>query len=204
MPRQVPSSNKQKRSRLQQKRAVKRGDISPPPPFKPDRPRKANRQAEAYVPAVPSDPDVLKNIALVESARRLQSNFTKLPKEFLQETKRLAADLPLTRPVPSEAALWKDGIQADPQTTSGGEAGDRATTVQLTCPTRPEWRYDMSKVEVEMNEEVAFNKWLEQTDTAVHAWSTAETPPPHADPDTERMPSAPTTFERNLEVWRQL
>lgn len=69
----------------------------------------------------------------------------------------------------------------------------------------------MQKKEVEKNEEGLFKKWLDSTDTAVGAWNAAASPPQAgpapteaADSQPERMPHAPTSFERNLEVWRQL
>ncbi|GJE85788.1 P-loop containing nucleoside triphosphate hydrolase protein [Phanerochaete sordida] len=182
MPRRKPSSSKQKKEQLQQKRAVKRGDLEPPPPStKHDRNRKRPvrpQQSDSSAPAA-------------ESARRLQSAFVKLPAAFLEHTKRLSATLPLPRPVPPAVAVWDD---LPAQSGSGAQ--------QLTCPRRPKWRYDMSKKEVEKNEEGLFRKWLDSTDALVGAWTDTATPaPPDSD---ERMPHAPTNFERNLEVWRQL
>ena len=84
---------------------------------------------------------------------------------------------------------------------------------QLTCPKRPKWRYDMSKKEVEANEEGLFKKWLAQTDAALAAWShPTDVGQPAAHEGfgditksvPESMPHAPTSYERNLEVWRQL
>ncbi|KAH9937255.1 uncharacterized protein B0H18DRAFT_1091510 [Fomitopsis serialis] len=112
-----------------------------------------------------------------DASRRLQSSFVKLSADFLNDTRTLASDLALTRPIPPQAAIW---------------------------PERS-WRYDMSKKEVEANEEGLFRKWLAQTDDAVNHRATAISQP---DPDhpapAAKMPSAPTSFERNLEVWRQL
>lgn len=75
----------------------------------------------------------------------------------------------------------------------------------------------MSKTEVDANEQSLFTRWLAQTDETVRQWCTFDTTPP--DPtgqgpanaadipeelEPKTMPRAPTTFERNLEVWRQL
>ena len=63
----------------------------------------------------------------------------------------------------------------------------------------------MSKKEVEANEEGLFNKWLAQTDAAVEQWAASINEPVSGDSGAvAQMPSAPTSFERNLEVWRQL
>ena len=40
----------------------------------------------------------------------------------------------------------------------------------LTVPRRPKWRYEMTKKEVEMNEEGVFKKWLDGCDSVVADW----------------------------------
>lgn len=208
MQRRKPASAKQRKAQLQQKRAIKRGDVSPPPPGKPDKRRKGKGKPLIHDPeAGPSG----RAIAAAESSRRLQSSFVKLSAEFLEETKRLAANLPLPRPIAPEAAVWN--ANHDAGTKSTDPAIDKRE--QLTCPKRPKWRYEMSKKEVEKNEEGLFKKWLDQTDSIIgdwcapdinqhspeatsNDWETASMPEP------EEMPKAPTSFERNLEVWRQL
>lgn len=215
MPRRIPASGKQRKAKLLKKRAVKRGDIEPPLPTKPDRRRKRVRPRPN--PGSAEEAQLLRNAANADAMRRLQSAFVKLPKEFLYETKRLAAALPLTRPIPSDRTLWNDDVLAAPrQSDSQGTAesdSQVARAAQLTCPRRPKWRYDMSKKEVEKNEEGLFSKWLDQTDALIAAELQSSATAPVADPeadtdvvdvDAERMPSAPTSFERNLEVWRQL
>lgn len=72
----------------------------------------------------------------------------------------------------------------------------------------------MTKKEVEKNEEGLFKKWLDQADDIVHDWCNPLTDTPSAVDEDEtrlgqasmnlKMPRAPTSFERNLEVWRQL
>lgn len=191
------------------KRAVKRGDISPPPALKPDR-----RVRKPRNPAI-ALPDHARH------ARRLQSEFIKLPAPFLKKTEILASAIPLPRPVPPEAAILPDVNAESPSsaehTSTGVALAENTSTpaIPLTCPRRPKWRYDQSKNEIEANEEGLFAKWLAQTDTALSAWCTTEDPPapdptpadqepppPNAEP--EQMPHAPTSFERNIEVYRQL
>ena len=208
MPRAVAYSHKQKKEQLRRKRAIKRGELDPTPVAHSDRRRNPRIQHSAA------------DNAVAESSRKLQSAFVKLSKDFLQETRLLSATLPLQRSIPSEVAVFADAAPLE-----AVHDGDTKSQ-QLTCPKRPKWRYDMSKKEVEANEEGLFKKWLAQTDAALDAWSK---PAPAASPasrsppadareaeatsgvsgaresvDTEHMPHAPTSFERNLEVWRQL
>ena len=188
MPRKVAFSHRKKKEQLLRKRAIKRGDIDPSdaPTTHSDRRRRPRVQHSTA------------DNAVVESARKLQSAFVKLPKEFLQQTRLLSASLPLQRPIPSQAAIWTDAVAVH---------DDDAKSHQLTCPRRPKWRYDMSKKEVEKNEEGLFKKWIDQTDALVDAWSEPDVSSAVDSPDkidVDSMPRAPTTFERNLEVWRQL
>ncbi|OJT02739.1 Guanine nucleotide-binding protein-like 1 [Trametes pubescens] len=203
-------SHKQRREQMMLKRAVKRGDISPPPALRPDR-RVRNPRNPAV--ALPEH---------ARHARRLQSEFIKLPAPFLKKTEILASAIPLARPVPPEAAILPDvnaespsSAEEDTGTPEAPAEGTRTPAVQLTCPKRPKWRYDQSKNEIEANEEGLFAKWLAQTDTALGAWCTTEDPPapdptsadqdpPPANAEPEQMPHAPTSFERNIEVYRQL
>lgn len=93
----------------------------------------------------------------VQSSRKLQSAFVTLPSQFLEQTKVLASTLTLTRPIPNQSRLLP--------------AIDLDVEAALTCPRRPKWRFDMTKIEVEHNEEGLFRKWLAQTDEAVETWS---------------------------------
>ncbi|THH02612.1 hypothetical protein EW026_g288 [Hermanssonia centrifuga] len=196
MPRRKPASGKQRKAQLQQKRAIIRGDIDPLP-AKQDTHRKGKRAQVGQS---------TRNPAVAESVRRLQSSFVKLPSEFLEETKRLAATLPLPRPISSDAARWNESVSSqDPDDT------DKREIEQLTCPKRPKWRYEMTKTEVEKNEEGLFKKWLDRSDEIVAEWCEPEIREPADDDEAdlneqiqEQMPKAPTSFERNLEVWRQL
>ena len=212
MPRRKPISNKQRKEQLKHKRAIKRGDLEPTQPHdSEDSKGKGKGKGSAHRPVQGAGSEQsARSIAATQSSRRLQSSFVKLPKAFLDETKRLSAALPLQRPIPPAVAVWRD-------ITS--EAGHDATArvAQLTCPKRPKWRYEMSKKEVEANEEGLFKKWIDQTDALVHAWiaspasdattahsSDAKSGPSPSQAEPTQMPRAPTSFERNLEVWRQL
>ncbi|RPD57034.1 P-loop containing nucleoside triphosphate hydrolase protein [Lentinus tigrinus ALCF2SS1-6] len=193
MHRRKPISAKQRKEQLQLKRAVKRGDVPAPPPTKPDRHRKA-RRGPTGLPLGSATRN-----AAAESTRRLESSFVKLPPAFLERTKVLASTLPLTRPIPPEAAILSDVDKPPP-------GADSPYDSQLTCPRRPKWRYDMSKKEVEANEEGLFKKWLAQTDAALDLGHPAahEGSGDITKADHQSMPHAPTSYERNLEVWRQL
>lgn len=195
MQRRRASSAKQKKAKLLLKRAVKRGDVSPPPPPK----HKHNFRTKPQADAAANQSQHA--VAVTESARRLQSSFVKLPKEFLQDTRRLAASIPLPRPISSDAASWRDAVSS-PEGASTDE--ENKWIEQLTCPKRPKWRYDMTKNEVEKNEEQSFKKWLDQTDALIGDWNNTSISKLNEDDHDEKMPSAPTSFERNLEVWRQL
>ncbi|KAH8099372.1 P-loop containing nucleoside triphosphate hydrolase protein [Cristinia sonorae] len=209
MQRKKPFSAKQRKAQLQQKRAIKRGDIDPPPPQ--DRHKKSRRAA------VPIADGSSSREAVAESTRRLQSHFVKLPQKFLEDTKQLAAILHLPRPIPADAALLHIDAAAIAsasqdlalQRSDSEESQNQAA--KLTCPKRPKWRYDMSKKEVEKNEEGLFGKWLDQADEIVNDWcdvsmdsSSPSNSMNSASDVTHEMPRAPTSFERNLEVWRQL
>ncbi|KAJ7170038.1 hypothetical protein C8R46DRAFT_1349951 [Mycena filopes] len=136
----------------------------------------------------------------VQASRKLQSAFVTLPERFLEKTRLLASTLPLPRPLPVETRLFP--------------TANFDVDLTLTCPRRPKWRFDMSKLEVERNEEGVFRKWLEQTDQAVEQWQNPlktdqgdEVPsdkPPSADTAPTSMPRSTTYYERNIEVWRQL
>jgi hypothetical protein len=183
--RRKPTSTRQKKADVQLKRAIKRGDV--PAPSEPKKHRHKSRPTGNT-----SDP-------AIETARRLQSAFITLPPNFLEKTKFLASTLPLPRPISPEAAVFVDAIDSN--------------NIVLSCPRRPKWRFDMSKKEVEHNEEGVFKKWLEETDGAIQKWlnykeskaGDEDVPGQEGSiPESSTMPRSPTFFERNLEVWRQL
>ncbi|KZT30803.1 P-loop containing nucleoside triphosphate hydrolase protein [Neolentinus lepideus HHB14362 ss-1] len=195
MPRRKPISAKQRKADLQLKRAIKRGDVPSPQEHaksQKSRPRKGH-QVEGDTSRTSQQ--------VVDAARKLQSSFIKVSPQFLAEAKELASNLPLPRPIPIESAIFSVDVH---EHTEPDEL--------LTCPKRPKWRYDMTKKEVEKNEEGLFGKWLNQTDTLVEQWRAfreAKRNEQIAELATtslqlRTMPASPTYFERNLEVWRQL
>ena len=181
--RRKPTSTRQKKADQQLKRAIKRGDVPLPDPKKKPHHRKSEIGQTGN-----SD-----NAALVESARKLQSSFIKLPPKYLEETKLLASTSPLFRPIPIEKTTFKFfHIEDDP------------LTAVLTCPKRPKWKFEMSKLEVERNEEGVYKKWLAQTDQLLEEWQNREEQNSGDITTAIAQLRSPSYFERNLEVWRQL
>ncbi|KAG6837674.1 hypothetical protein H0H93_004950 [Arthromyces matolae] len=203
MPRRKPTSTRQKKADTQLKRAIKRGDVAPPEPQKKTRRPKVRRGPTGSIIGSASDPT---HAAAAQAARRLQSSFLKLSPKFLEETNSLASKLPLCRPIQNTKTVYSPGPMLSEN--------------KLTCPRRPKWHFDMSKKEVEHNEEGVFKKWIDQTDGLVFDWqneSNSQLQGPVAQNDNEcilsdentekepdEMPRSTTYFERNLEVWRQL
>lgn len=133
MPRKVAFSAKQRRVQILEKRAMKRGEI---PVSEVD---KKSRKKRGQV----GDSDAA--LAAAARARMLVSSFLKPSAEFLEASKLAAATKPLERPIPESARILGVGV---------GEVEDQG----LSCPRRPKWRYEMSKNEVEKNEEGQFEK----------------------------------------------
>ena len=191
MPRKVAFSNKQRKAQLQEKREIKRGDASPPPA---NRNPKRKRRYLASRSAAAGTVDV----QAVASSRKLQSAFVKLSPAYLEKSRLIAAEQALTRPLPPSVAVF------NPDELDQSNKGEAR---RLSCPTRPKWRYDMSKNEVEKNEEGQFKKWLGQTDQVLEEWVDHGTSTPSNETSGQAetvVPRAPTYFERNIEVWRQL
>jgi hypothetical protein len=200
MPRRKPISGKQKKEQQQIKRAIKRGDIPAPEPTK--KPSRKRRPTRIGVTGKATDHPTSTSDSAAASARKLLSAFIKLPPRFLEETKAIASTVPLSRPITYDVALLHD-FAFDDSLSTGKDP--------LSCPKRPKWRYDMSKKEVEHNEEGLFKKWLAQTDQLVESWQKSREPSVPDPDETKRQhepsmiaPPSPTYFERNLEVWRQL
>ncbi|GLB35881.1 putative ferrous iron transport protein B [Lyophyllum shimeji] len=198
--RRKPISTRQKKADIQLKRAIKRGDVPPPDPKTKARKPKLRRGPTGNLIGSGTDPA---NATIVQAARRLQSAFITLSPQFLADTQHLASILPLRRPIPDEIAIFPD-IYDDPSNQGAPK---------LSCPRRPKWRFDMTKKEVEHNEEGLFKKWLEEMDRLVLAWQSKEISKSDEEPqeqdsagstEVRAMPRSPTYFERNLEVWRQL
>ncbi|PPR02699.1 hypothetical protein CVT26_009802 [Gymnopilus dilepis] len=178
--RRKPTSTRQKKADLQLKRAIKRGDVAAPTDAVKKTPRKKQRLGPTGHQIGGSN--------TIDTARKLQSAFIKLPPDFLEQTKSLASTVPLRRPVQDEKATFPKFVV------------EGATDLGvLSCPKRPKWRYDMTKNEVERNEEGLFKKYLALTDQALQGWQNSAGPTESA----QQMPRSPSYFERNLEVWRQ-
>jgi hypothetical protein len=178
MHRKKPASGKQHKAQLQAKRARKRVGSEP----------------HNDVSALPNT-----RTPAISAQRRLESSFVRFPAALLDQSKAIAASVALARPITAEALVWKLHSGRIP---SEEEAHMRA---QMTCMRRPKWRYEMSKKEVEKNEEGLFTKWLEKSDSLVEEWvSAAEKKQSSLTGMSNAMPIFPSIFERNLEVWRQL
>ncbi|CAE6412949.1 unnamed protein product [Rhizoctonia solani] len=182
MPRRKPFSAKQRKVQLQEKRAIKRGDL--PEPVAETSVKKMKRRVGGRRPATDSDVAV----ATANRARMLISSFSKPSPQFLEASKKAASAEILVRPIPESSGILDSSIC---------EVSDQG----LTCPRRPKWRYEMTKKEVEKNEEGLFAKWITQTDETVNAWRQANLVPVQG---SESILPAPTYYERNVEVWRQL
>lgn len=189
MPRKVAFSAKQKRAQLQDKRALKRGDLD---------------LSEVRIPSMkvaPRSRSHMRTSALTGSdPRKLQSRFMTLPPDYVERTRNLAYGVTLERPLRPETARW------DPRVMQRDKG-------RLTCPARPKFRVGATKKEVERNEEGWFTKWLDHTEGIVREWVDGEDERENAEGEDEGegegekpavWPRSPSWFEVNLEVWRQL
>ena len=190
MARKKPASAKQRKAQLQEKRAVKRGDLPAPEPSRP-RPK---RPGHGRAPE-PRDPN---QVDKIQAARKLQSAFLKPSAPFLEMSKHLAASIHLPRPIPDTARCPSSLILSDEVLATFD-----AITDELTCPKRPKWRFDHTKKEVETNEERTYEVWMQQTSTKMEKWRGADLEPSEENVLSGQVKS-PSYFELNLEVWRQL
>lgn len=185
MPRRKPASTKQRKAQIQEKRAIKRGDIPAPDPSTTRR-TLSKRPGHGRPGQAVRDPA---QIDKVQAARKLQSAFMKPSPSFLDLSKRLAASVPLPRPISPDALHPSSDIWDVPD--------------DLGCPRRPKWRFDMTKKEVEVNEERQFEGWLKTAKQRIEKWRGLG-----LESTEERIASgeikSPSYFELNLEVWRQL
>ena len=181
MPRPIAFSAKQKREQLQDKRAVQRGELEP------SQVRYARNPAGNYRPGANHLPDPA---SANTAATRLISKFTSLTPEYVERSRYLAHTLPLIRPIPDEAAVFKlDLMERD-----GG---------RLNCPVRPGFERGQVKEEVERREEETYGLWLKESTAIVEEWvERDEEEGQHESAETSLR--SPTWFETNLEVWRQL
>ncbi|KAF9056099.1 hypothetical protein BJ165DRAFT_1600225 [Panaeolus papilionaceus] len=225
-PRRKPTSTRAKKADQQLKRAIKRGDVSPPDPAIKSKNKRTNKKKARIGPD--KDKDRNREEA-AESVRKLQSAFVRLPVGYLEVTKELASNLVLGRPVNEGNAIYKGfeleksnakeiEVEVDHGDEPEGKTEKSREKIQvkgdrLTCPKRPKWKFDMSKNEVEKNEEGLFKKWILQTDQIVQEWQNTEDKEDTVEGEDKelkikraetKMPRSPSYFERNLEVWRQL
>ena len=194
-------SAKQRKAELQLERAVKRGDLAPDT---------ASKVAKVHATRGKLP---LKASSQTNVSRRLQSSFVKFSPTLLDEAKHKASVLVPLRPLPSSRAIFPAEMRNDLSENS---------TPTLSVLRRPKWNYDMSKKELESNEEGIFKRWLEEVDRHFEAWRLNREV--HRKPEidyaiddlvqsdsvnehdctAEQMPVFTPLFERNLEVWRQL
>lgn len=179
MPRRQFVSAKQKKAELQLKRAIKRAEVSPSNLSENQAPAK-QRQVGSTSKKTPAE----------RKSQGLESSFPKVDPGFLEATRSLASVTPLPRPLPVNATTL---AKSDIVYGSDGNS--------LFCPKRPKWRFEMTKKEVEANEEVLFRKWLTETDDRISRWMTLSG---LWTSHSEGTYNAPVYYERNLEVWRQL
>ncbi|KAG9001776.1 hypothetical protein FRB94_000642 [Tulasnella sp. JGI-2019a] len=208
MGRRQPISNKQRKAQLQEKRAIKRGDLEKPEASGShvDRRKHIGRsQHQLRLSTQSEDPNIAaasRNAAAkIENSRKLQSAFRKLTPEFLAAWREKASQETLPRPITGSAAHIDGDLVQQPAAR------------ELSTPKRPKWRFDMTKKEVERNEEGIFDKWLADTEEKISLWR-ERTNPQETDRNPEDdLPSnppkptnlrSPTYYEQNLEVWRQL
>ena len=189
-----------------EKRAVKRGDIERsdlPSSSRPHRkPSSGRSHAQLRDKARSSDPDTAAAAtnfsAKIEATRRLQSAFHRVSPAFLAAWQEKASNDALRRPIPSTSIVFDRRLVHQPHSND------------LIMPKRPKWRYEMSKEEVEKNEEGWFKRWLIETERTVNQWKEALPPDvdeASLDPETKAgmlTLRSPTFYEQNLEVWRQL
>lgn len=70
----------------------------------------------------------------------MESRFLRLPLDLLQHHRLISATSPLIRPIPEPLGVLRvDELQ--PEELEG-----------LTCPRRPKWSFNSTKLEVEKNE----------------------------------------------------
>ncbi|KAH7334384.1 hypothetical protein B0J17DRAFT_618315 [Rhizoctonia solani] len=183
MPRRIPFSAKKRKVQLRDKRAMKRGDLLEPTA---EVYSKLTKKKLKGGPRPAADSDAA--LAAAKRTRMLISSFLKPSPQFLEASKEAAFTEILERPIPQGSSILSPSIC-------------EVSNQGLTCPQRPKWRYEMTKNEVEKNEEGLFAKWIAQTDETINAWRQANLVP--IQDSSESILPAPTYYERNVEVWRQ-
>ncbi|KZT55037.1 hypothetical protein CALCODRAFT_510367 [Calocera cornea HHB12733] len=211
MPRRKPTSLTAKKASLKLKRAVKRGEASPPPPAPAQRRKRPGHPSRPPAPGRERDEVDEKEARADEAkaaARRLESSFLKPSPSYLALSAQRASTAPLRRPIPASAAHFPRELLSDPGGPSEPQTQTQAEQQrpELTCPKRPKWRYGMTKKEVERNEEGVFAKWRAETEARFAEWQRAERERMRMGPEggAGAVGGGPSYCEWNLEVWRQL
>lgn len=179
MPRLKPTSGKAKKEALQAQRAAK-ASTSTNSTFSRGTESDARYATTAMAPATAqstlSAPMKLQSIPSKHTPRRpgvsyaeqkeldskraaasaLESRFIKLPREYVEHYKEVVSKEVFQRPIPPEKGCL-----------STAELREEEGRGVLKCPKRPKWKYWMSKKQVERNEEVMFEKWIQETDEAM-------------------------------------
>ena len=120
-----------------------------------------------------------------EGARSLESRFHRIDEAVIARNKVLSYEEALQRPIPPELVSFSPPPSAE--------------SINLSCPSRPKWNYNMSKLSLEKNEEGFFTKWRAETDQKLEKWRAEE----EARLGGEEPVTLPL-YERNLQVYRQL
>ncbi|WRT70647.1 uncharacterized protein IL334_007645 [Kwoniella shivajii] len=193
MPRRKPASAKHKKQKLQDKRALKRGEVT-----EEEHAKKLSSLNKHYgrIRINTSKSGGPAN----EDSVKLQSKFVGLSSDYLSRTRDLAYTIKLQRPLSDESASFPLELLMN-----------RDEECRLSCPSRPKFKYGQTKKEVERNEEGLFKKWLKTTEDIIQSWIDDEQQSKGDESDKsseqdqiDEIPRGPTWFETNLEVWRQL
>ncbi|BEI85717.1 hypothetical protein CcaverHIS002_0600040 [Cutaneotrichosporon cavernicola] len=175
-PRHVAFSHKQKKLQLQTKRAIKRGEEVEVLEHGKNGRIRLDRSHKARSEA--------------HGGLELFSRFIAIPHDYVARTRDAAWNDQLPRPLPDSVASFPMSLVDNP------------TGVNLSVPSRPRFNTGQSKREVEQNEEAVFEAWLQGARDVVEGWVDG------ADMDSFNPDStpvrSPSSFETNLEVWRQL
>lgn len=165
-PRHVAFSGKQKKQQLQVKRALKRGDDIEPTAVGINGRARLDKREHARSQS--------------QGGLELHSRFLAVPRDYVTRTRDAAWNDTVTRPLPDYVAVF-------PQ----AELVDHPAARSLCVPTRPPFFEGQSKGDVEANERLVFQEWLDRTRATMEAW-------------VDDGSHSPSSFETNLEVWRQL
>jgi hypothetical protein len=174
-PRHVAFSHKQKKLQLQTKRALKRGEEVEVLDHGRNGRIRLDRSHRARSEA--------------QDGLELYSRFIAIPRDYVVRTRDAAWTEELPRPIPDSVASFPLELVDNPAGAS------------LTVPSRPAFSPGSSKREVESNEEALFQSWLEDAHDVVEDWVDNKASEAGTAPVPLRSPSS---FETNLEVWRQL